>query len=139
MRLYTGYVELETEGHADMHDLTPYVESVIEDSNLSQGLVTVFTPSSTSCITTIEYESGALDDLREALDELAPMEREYRHNLRWGDGNGHAHLRSALLKTSFSVPLLSGKMTLGTWQQILFVDFDVRPRSRRLVVQILGE
>lgn len=139
MHLYTGYIELETEGHADMHDLTPHVERVIEEAQIAEGLVTIFTPSSTSSITTIEYESGALDDLRAALDELAPIEREYRHNLRWGDGNGHAHLRSALLKTSFSVPIISARMTLGTWQQILFVDFDVRPRSRRLVVQILGE
>lgn len=139
MNLHTGYIELETKGHADMHDLTSQVERVIEESQITQGLVTVFTPSSTSSITTIEYESGALEDLRSALDEIAPIDRQYHHNLRWGDGNGHSHLRSALLKTSFSVPMVNGRLTLGTWQQILFVDFDVRPRDRRLVVQVLGQ
>ena len=139
MNVHTGYIHLQTKGHADMFDLTPLVEGVIEESGISQGIVIVFTPSSTSSITTIEFETGALEDLRSALEELAPADREYRHNLRWGDGNGHAHLRSALLKTSFSVPLVNGSLTLGTWQQILFVDFDVRPRDRRLVVQILGQ
>ncbi len=139
MNVYTGYIHLQTKGHADMFDLTPLVEGAIEESGFSQGIVTVFTPSSTSSITTIEYETGALEDLRSALEELAPEDRAYRHNIRWGDGNGHAHLRSALLKTSFSVPLVNGSLTLGTWQQILFVDFDVRPRDRRLVVQILGQ
>jgi secondary thiamine-phosphate synthase enzyme len=139
MDLYTGYIELETAGHAEMHDLTSSVEKVVDESGFADGLVTIFTPSSTSSITTIEFESGALEDLRYALDQLAPIDRPYRHNLRWGDGNGHAHLRSALLKTSFSIPLVNSRMTLGTWQQILFIDFDVRSRSRRLVVQVLGQ
>jgi secondary thiamine-phosphate synthase enzyme len=139
MKIHSDFIELATQGHADMHDITPQVEQIIAVSQCTNGLVTVFTPSSTSSLTTIEFESGALEDLRVALDELAPVDRAYRHNLRWGDGNGHAHLRSALLKTSFSIPLIKGRMTLGTWQQILFVDFDVKPRDRRLVVQILGE
>lgn len=138
MKVHSGTLELNTQGHADMMDLTPHVERVVDESQISQGLVTIFTPSSTSSVTTIEYESGALEDLRKALDEIAPVDREYRHNLRWGDGNGHAHLRSALMKTSFSVPIVNGRMTLGTWQQILFIDFDVRPRTRSLLVQILG-
>lgn len=138
MKVHSGTLELNTQGHADMVDLTPHVERVVDESQISQGLVTIFTPSSTSSVTTIEYESGALEDLRKALDEIAPVDREYRHNLRWGDGNGHAHLRSALMKTSFSVPIVNGRMTLGTWQQILFIDFDVRPRTRSLLVQILG-
>ena len=132
-------IELETRGGADMHDITQAVQSVVEQSGVRQGLATVFTPSSTSAITTIEYESGALEDLRRALDEIAPADREYRHNLRWGDGNGHAHLRSALMGTSFTVPIAEGTLSLGTWQQILFIDFDVRPRRRRLVVQIVGD
>ena len=139
MDTYTGYIELESRGNADTFDLTTSVEELVDESGILDGLVTVFTPSSTSSITTIEYESGALADLRIALDEVAPVEREYHHNLRWRDGNGHSHLRSALLKTSFSVPLINGSLTLGTWQQILFIDFDVRPRNRRLVVQILGK
>jgi secondary thiamine-phosphate synthase enzyme len=90
-------------------------------------------------LTTIEFESGALDDLRRTLDEIAPTDREYRHNLRWGDGNGHSHLRAALLGPSLSVPIVDGALTLGTWQQILFIDFDIRPRQRRLYVQVVGE
>jgi len=137
--IYTGYVELNTRGHADMHDLTSQVKRILADTKIRSGTVTVFTPSSTSAITTIEYESGALDDLRRLLDEVAPPDRDYRHNLRWGDGNGHAHLRAALLGPSLTIPVVDGRLILGTWQQILFVDFDVRSRQRRLVVQITGE
>lgn len=137
--VYTGYVELKTRGHADTHDLTPKIECILNDSKVQAGTVTVFTPSSTSAITTIEYESGALDDLRRAFDEIAPTDRDYRHNLRWGDGNGHAHLRAALLGPSLTIPVVDGRLILGTWQQILFLDFDIRSRQRRLVVQIVGE
>ncbi|TET34819.1 MAG: YjbQ family protein [Anaerolineales bacterium] len=137
--VHTGNIDLSTRGNADMHDLTKAVEDIVKSSGVNSGLVTVFTPSATSAITTIEFESGALEDLRHALDEIAPQDRTYQHNLRWGDGNGHSHLRSALLKTSFTIPIIAGNMTLGTWQQILFVDFDVRPRQRRLVVQVIGD
>ena len=137
--VHTGIIDLNTRGHADMHDLTKAVEDIVKSSGVHSGLVTVFTPSATSAITTIEFESGALEDLRHALDEIAPQDRTYKHNLRWGDGNGHSHLRSALLKTSFTIPIVAGNMTLGTWQQILFVDFDVHPRQRRLVVQVMGD
>jgi secondary thiamine-phosphate synthase enzyme len=137
--VYTGYVEVKTRGHADMHDLTDEVEKVLRDSSVGAGMVTVFTPSSTSALTTIEYESGALDDLRRALDQIAPPDQEYRHNLRWRDGNGHAHLRAALLKPSITIPIVDGHLTLGTWQQILFIDFDVRSRQRRMIVQVIGE
>lgn len=136
---YTGSIQLSTRGHADMHDLTSQVRRILEDSAVRDGLITVFTPSSTSALTTIEYESGALDDLSRALDLIAPPDQDYRHNLRWGDGNGHAHLRAALLGPSLSIPVVAGKLTLGTWQQILFLDFDVRPRKRAIVVQVLGE
>lgn len=135
----TEFIEIQTKGNADMHDLTPLVIDRIQANPIRQGTVTVFTPSATSSFTTIEYESGALDDLRRLLDELAPAEREYRHNLRWHDGNGHSHLRAALLGPSLTIPMIDGGLTLGTWQQILFIDFDVRPRSRKIVVQIQGE
>lgn len=137
--VFTEHIELKTQGHADMHDLTSDVAQVLEASGLKNGTVTIFTPSSTSALTTIEYESGALADLARAMQEIAPEDREYKHNLRWRDGNGHSHLRAALLGPSLSVPVLEGRMTLGTWQQILFIDFDVRPRQRRLVVQAVGE
>lgn len=135
----SGSIELQTRGHADMHDVTSQVQDHVHASGVRSGLVTIFTSSSTSALTTIEFESGALDDLRRALDEIAPQDREYKHNLRWHDGNGHSHLRAALLGPSLTVPILDNRLTLGTWQQILFIDFDVRPRSRRLVVQIAGE
>jgi secondary thiamine-phosphate synthase enzyme len=135
----TEQIRLRTRGHADIHDLTPRLESLVTDSGISEGLVTVFTPSSTSAVTTIEFEDGALEDLRQALDRLAPAEAEYRHNERWGDGNGHAHLRAALLRPSLSIPIQGGRPVLGTWQQLVFIDFDVRPRSRTIVVQILGD
>ncbi len=135
----SGSIELQTRGDADTHDVTQQVQDQVHASGVQSGLVTVFTASSTSALTTIEYESGALHDLRRALDEIAPQDREYQHNLRWHDGNGHSHLRAALLGPSLTIPILDGDLTLGTWQQILFIDFDVRARSRRLVVQIVGE
>jgi len=135
----TSHIELETRGNADMHDLTSEVREIIHRAGLLSGLVTLFTPSSTSALTTIEFESGALDDLRRALDQIAPPDADYKHNLRWGDHNGHAHLRAALLGPSLSIPVVEGRLTLGTWQQILFIDFDERPRSRRLIVQLIGD
>lgn len=137
--VHTSHIRLNTRGHCDIHDITGQVDGIIRDASVRNGLVTVFTPSSTSALTTIEYESGALDDLRRALDEIAPPDREYRHNLRWGDGNGHSHLRAALVKPSLTVPIVEGSLTLGTWQQIIFLDFDVRSRQRQLVVQVVGE
>jgi secondary thiamine-phosphate synthase enzyme len=122
-----------------MHDLTPQIQDVVAQSAITDGVVTIFTPSATSSLTTIEFESGALQDLRRALDEIAPPDRDYKHNLRWGDGNGHAHLRAALLGPSLNIPIVDGRLTLGTWQQVLFIDFDVRPRDRSVVVQIVGE
>ena len=137
--IHNAYVQISSRGHADMHDITTEVDRALHESGVHNGLVTVFTASSTSALTTIEYESGALADLQRALDEIAPQNREYKHNLRWGDGNWHSHLRAALLKPSLSIPVIDGQMTLGTWQQILFIDFDVRSRQRKLVVQIIGE
>ncbi len=137
--IHTDSIQLSTRGHADMHDLTTAVESVVQKTGISEGMVVLFTPSSTSALTTIEFEDGALQDLRRALDEIAPADRDYKHNLRWGDGNGHSHLRAALLGPSLCVPITSGRLTLGTWQQILFIDFDVRARQRNIVVQVIGE
>ena len=137
--VHTGYLELRTHGNTDIHDLTRPVEKIVKDSGIGVGMVTVFSPSSTSSVTTIEYESGALEDLRRALDSIAPSDGEYRHNLRWGDGNGHSHLRAALLGPSLSVPVINGQLALGTWQQIIFLDFDVKARSREIIVQVAGD
>jgi len=128
--IHTTTLECNTKGNADMLDLTDQVQAIIE---------TIFTPSSTSGLTTIEFESGALEDLRRALERMAPTDADYLHNLRWGDGNGHSHLRAAMMGPSLSIPVHQGTLMLGTWQQILFVDFDNRPRHRKLVVQIVGD
>jgi secondary thiamine-phosphate synthase enzyme len=139
MMVLTQELEFSTRGHADIRDLTEQVEAVVEAAGFQDGLLVLFTPSSTSALTTIEYEQGALDDLRRVLDEIVPPQAEYRHNLRWGDDNGHAHVRAALLGPSLAIPVRSGQMLLGTWQQIVFIDFDVRPRRRRVVVQWVGD
>lgn len=137
--VFAGEIRLQTRGQCDIHDITGQVAEVVRGTGLSNGVVTVFTPSATSGLTTIEYESGALADLERLLDEILSPEREYRHNTRWGDGNGHSHVRAALIGPSITVPFVEGRMTLGTWQQLVFLDFDNRSRSRRLVVQVMGE
>lgn len=135
----TETLELETQGHADMLDITSEVAAKVRSCGVRTGTVTVFCPGSTGGLTTIEFETGALADLKRLFDEIVPADREYAHNLRWGDGNGHAHVRSALLGPSLAVPFADGELLLGTWQQIVFCDFDNRPRSRRLVLQIVGD
>lgn len=108
-------------------------------SGLENGIITLFTPSATSALTTLEYEAGCVSDLKRLFDQLADPNRPYAHNARWGDGNGHAHVRAALLGPSLTVPFVDSSLTLGTWQQIIFVDFDNRARQRQLVVQLMGE
>jgi secondary thiamine-phosphate synthase enzyme len=132
-------IEFSTEGHGHVLDITEQVSGRVQASGLKNGTVTLFTPSATSGLTTIEYESGAVHDLQQLFDRIAPPDLDYRHNLRWGDGNGHAHVRHALLGPSLTIPFIEGRMTLGTWQQIVFVDFDNRPRSRSVVIQVMGE
>ena len=135
----TGSIQLSTRGNADVQDITAEIARVVIASELKNGTVTVFCPSSTSALTTIEYESGCVSDLRRLFDEITPSNREYAHNARWGDGNGHSHLRAALLGPSLTIPFVEGHLTLGTWQQVIYVDFDVRSRNRELVVQMVGE
>lgn len=135
----TASIELSTRGNGDVIDITAEVERAVRSSGLTDGIVTVFCPSSTSAVTTLEFESGAVRDLQRLFDEIAAPDRPYAHNQRWGDGNGHSHVRAALLGPSLTVPFVSGRLTLGTWQQIIYVDFDNRARQRRLVVQMIGE
>ncbi len=137
--IQSEYIEFSTGGDADMVDVTEQVAQVVSGSGLTSGIVTLFTPSATSGLTTIEYESGCLNDLRRLFDEIVDPQRHYAHNARWGDGNGHSHVRAALLGPSLTVPFVNGRLTLGTWQQIIFIDFDNRTRRRRLIVQIMGE
>ena len=120
-------------------DVTPDVEQTVADSGVHNGIVVVQLVGSTGAVTTIEYEPGALADLRRALDLVAPTDAHYEHNARWGDGNGFSHIRSALLKTNISVPIVDGRLALGTWQQIIIINLDNRARSREMVVVVIGE
>jgi secondary thiamine-phosphate synthase enzyme len=139
MTITTGTIELNTKGNADIQDITRQVSSIVAESDIESGIVTVFCPSSTSALTTIEYESGCISDLQRLFDEIVNPDRHYAHNARWGDGNGHSHVRAALLGPSLTIPFVEGRLTLGTWQQIIFLDFDNRSRQRRLVAQVMGE
>lgn len=137
--IQTTAIELETEGHGQVISITSLVSDTVRGSGITSGIVTVFSPSATSAVTTIEFESGAVADFQRLFDEISDPNRDYQHNLRWGDGNGHSHVRAALLGPSLTIPFVERKMTLGTWQEIVFVDFDNRPRHRQLVVQLIGE
>jgi secondary thiamine-phosphate synthase enzyme len=132
-------IQFNTRGDSQILDITDEVRRQIQNIDLEAGIVTLFSPSATSVLTTIEYESGAVRDLQELFERIAPQDMDYHHNLRWGDGNGHSHARHAMLGPSLTIPFVEGQLTLGTWQQIVFIDFDVRPRSRAVIVQILGE
>jgi secondary thiamine-phosphate synthase enzyme len=139
MSVKTLSLSLSTRGNADIQDITSSLASCLRESGLQNGILTVFCPSSTSAVTTIEYESGVINDLKRLLDEMIPADRPYSHDAAWGDGNGHSHLRASLLKASLTIPFVSGSLTLGTWQQVIYLDFDNRPRRRELVVQVIGE
>ena len=132
-------LSLQTHGNGDTHDVTSAVAQTVRECGLKSGTVTLFCPSSTSGLTTIEFEPGAVADLQRMFDQMVPAGVEYRHNERWGDGNGHSHVRASLLGASLVVPFVDGALTLGTWQQIIYVDFDIRPRHREIVAQIMGE
>lgn len=135
----TGYIEFATKGDADIIDITGEVSDAVSESGVTDGIVVVFAPGATGAVTTIEYESGLISDFKSMLERIAPQNITYAHNLRWGDGNGHSHVRASLLGPSLSVPLIDGRMQLGTWQQIIFIDLDNRPRDRKLIVQIVGD
>jgi secondary thiamine-phosphate synthase enzyme len=132
-------INLSTKGFTEIIDITPTLRSYIQESNLNDGHVIVFVPGSTGGLTTIEYEPGLLKDIPEMLEKITPMQANYHHDNTWHDGNGYAHLRSALIGPSITIPFASGNMQLGTWQQVVFIDFDNRSRSRSLHVQIYGE
>ena len=135
----TKRISLETRGNGDTQDITREVARAVGESGVASGVVTLFCPGSTSALTTIEFEPGAVADLQQVFDETAPRDRYYRHNERWGDGNGHSHVRASLLGPSLSVPFVDGVLTLGTWQQIVHIDFDVRARRRDVIAQIVGD
>jgi secondary thiamine-phosphate synthase enzyme len=139
MPIKTEKISLATKGFTDIQDITPQVSAALKKINLKNGIVTVFVSGSTAGVTTIEYEPGLLKDLPAAFEKLAPMNIHYHHDATWGDGNGYAHVRAALLGPSLIVPFANGDLLLGTWQQIVLVDFDNRPRRREVVLQFIGE
>jgi len=132
-------ISCRTRGDGDTIDLTDELAEGLSRSGLTDGVATLFVPGSTGGITTIEFEPGAVSDLQDVLEAIAPQGRDWRHHLRWGDANGHSHVRSALVGPSLSVPFVGGQLCLGTWQQVVLVDFDDRPRNRDVVVQFVGE
>ncbi|MFC1631776.1 secondary thiamine-phosphate synthase enzyme YjbQ [Candidatus Omnitrophota bacterium] len=135
----TKSIKLKSKGETDIIDITDQVAECLSAAKLKTGIVTVFVPGATGGLTTVEYESGLVEDLQEAFERMAPRNGEYHHNLRWHDGNGFSHVRAAMLSPSLTVPFTHKRMQLGTWQQIVFIDFDNRSRSRELIVQIIGE
>jgi secondary thiamine-phosphate synthase enzyme len=138
VRVVTDHVELETPGNAHIARITDQVSDVLQRTELTDGTLTVFAPGATGAVTTVEFEPGVVDDMQELFDTIVPPEKHYEHNVNLGDGNGHSHVRAGLLGPSLTIPFADGMMTLGRYQEIVFVDFDARPRSRSVVVQIMG-
>lgn len=139
MKVITKEISRDSHGHNAVVDLTGEVQSHLSQLSIRSGIVTIFVPGSTAGITTIEFEPGVVHDLQAAFERLIPRSLEYEHNLRWGDGNGFSHVRAALCKASLTVPFAEDRLLLGTWQQIVLVDFDNRPRKRKVILQFMGE
>ncbi len=137
--IITSSISFQTKGDCDIVDITPQVARQVAESGISSGTVTVFVPGSTAGVTTIEYESGLVADLQQMWERVVPRNTPYNHDRRWGDGNGHSHVRASMLGPSLVIPFNDRRLTLGTWQQIIMVDFDNRPRSRQVLLQIMGE
>jgi len=139
MTVVTKDIALQSKGNCDIIDITPQVAKNVEESGVNSGIVTLFIVGSTAGITTIEYEPNLVSDFKNMWDRVIPQNISYEHNKTWGDGNGHSHVRASMLGASLIIPFVNKRLTLGTWQQIVFVDFDNRPRARKLAMQILGE
>ena len=139
MKIKHYKIRVATKGFCDIHDLTPNSQEKLKQSGISNGLATFFVSGSTAGLTTVEYEPGLVQDLKEIFEKLAPENQYYHHEETWHDGNGFAHVRASLLKPSLTVPVVDGRLALGTWQQIVLIDFDNRPRSRDIVFHIMGD
>ena len=138
MEYHSARLTFPTTDRTDVIDITGPVSKKVQSSGITDGQVLVFVPGSTAALTTIEFEGGVIEDLKEAVSRIAPEGIFYRHDARWGDGNGYAHVRAALLGPSLMIPVVGGVMVLGTWQQIILLDFDNRPRKRQVLVQVSG-
>lgn len=139
MAIRTERLKVSTRGDPDIIDITSKVAGIVADSGIADGIATVFVAGSTAGVTTIEYESGVLNDLRKAIEKAAPRGIPYEHDLKWGDYNGYAHVRAALLGPSITIPFSRRALLLGTWQQIVLLDFDNRPRTREVIIQMVGD
>ncbi len=139
MSVETRRVSLDTQGNCDVRDITAEVRNELRRTGMRDGIVAVFVPGATGGVTTVEFEDGLVRDMKEMFDAVAPEGKRYYHDQKWHDGNGHSHVRASLLGPSLTVPFSDGELMLGTWQQIVFIDFDVRQRSRALVLQFVGE
>lgn len=139
MNIVTKSFSVKTNGHTDIVDITSQVKNLFKEVGMTEGSILVFAPGSTAGITTIEYEPGLLQDYPAFFEKVIPSDVNYRHNETWHDGNGHSHVRAALQGASFTVPFAGSKILLGTWQQIILVDFDARPRERKIIVQLTGK
>ena len=138
MKIINRAIELEGSSDMDVTNITPAVEHFLLECGIRSGSMLVFAPGSTAGVTTIEFESGAVADLKRIMEQIAPRDGTYEHNLRWGDGNGYSHVRAALMGPSLTIPVVEGELVLGTWQQIIVCDFDNRRRQRRIELQALG-
>lgn len=139
MEIRTDFIQISTRGHSDIVDITPQIHELLIQTGFEEGQITVFATGATAAVTTIEYEPGLLKDIPEALDRIAPEDAHYHHDATWGDGNGNSHVRASIVGPSLTVPFVSGRLLLGTWQQIVFVDCDNRNRQRKIPVQIIGK
>ena len=138
-KVTTKTFQVDTAGQDDAHDITDASAKAVHHSGVRNGVATIFVVGSTAGVTTIEFEPGAIADLNAVFERLAPRHGEYRHHLRWGDDNGSSHVRAALLGPSVTIPVVNGRLALGTWQQIMLLEFDTRPRQRDIIVQLIGE
>ena len=139
MTVITKNIQIKSKSENDIIDITDQVSNIVKESKIENGAVIVFVAGSTAAITTIEYEPGLQKDFPEMLSRLVPKEIEYAHDNTWHDGNGHSHVRASLIGPSLAIPIIEGRLTLGTWQQIVLVEMDTRPRERKIIIQVLGE
>jgi len=139
MTVASDSIGLKTSAKDEIIDITHKVQEAVSRSGVKDGLACVFVVGSTAAVTTVEHEPGLVADMREAMDRLYPRDKDYEHHRRWGDGNGHSHIRASFVGSSLTVPFTGGRLTLGTWQQIVFMEFDNKPRTREIAVQIVGD
>lgn len=139
MKVHQGEIEVKTKGENDMVDLTDEIQRIVRESGVREGIACVFVPGSTGAVTTIEYEPGLMKDMPAVLERIAPRDEYYHHHETWHDYNGHSHVRASIIGPSLTIPITNGEIVHGTWQQIVFIEMDVRSRHRRILVKVLGE